>query len=65
MLNTDLVTKRVAVGAFGTIPICCRGFFQADADFEVKSAVASYFWDVFKTLLGQNVGRNVFFLGVR
>ena len=48
-----MVTKRVAVGAVELY----RGWFcrkfQAGADFEVKSAVASYFLFVFKTLLGQ------------
>ena len=50
--KTFLVTKRVAVGA---VELYRGGFcrkFQAGADFEVKSAVASYFWYVFKTLLG-------------
>ena len=46
-LKTFLVTKRVAVGATEIIPNDFCVIFQADADFEVKSAVASYFWAVF------------------
>ena len=42
-LKTCLVTKQVAVGAIELIPKNFSVFFQADADFEVKSAVASYF----------------------
>ena len=34
--------------------------FHEDAEFEVKSAVASYFWLVFAHFLGQNFGH--FFL---
>ena len=41
--KTFLVTKRVAVGAFGAFPLRIAVIFQADADFEVKSAVDSYF----------------------
>ena len=41
--KTFLVTKRVAVGAFGAFPLRIAVIFQADADFEVKSGVVSYF----------------------
>ena len=41
--KTFLVTKMVAVGAFGAFPLRIAVIFQADADFEVKSAVDSYF----------------------
>ena len=50
--KTCLVTKRVAVGAMEIIPNDFCAMFQADADFEVKSAVASYFWPVFGHFLG-------------
>ena len=45
--KTFLVMKIVAVGAFGAFPLPIAVIFQADADFEVKSGVASYFWAVF------------------
>ena len=35
--------KIAAVGAFGAFPLRIAVIFQADADFEVKSVVASYF----------------------
>ena len=56
--------KIVAVGATEIIPSYFWTEFQADADFEVKWAVASYFWAVFKHFLGQNFGQNfvLFFL---
>ena len=38
-----LVMKIVAEGALGAFPLRIAVIFQADADFEVKSAVASYF----------------------
>ena len=41
--KTFLVTKRVAVGAFGAFPLRIAVIFHADADFEVKSGVDSYF----------------------
>ena len=41
--KTCLVTKRVAVGAFGAFPLRIAVIFHADADFEVKSGVDSYF----------------------
>ena len=56
-----MVTKIVAVGAFGAFPLRIAVIVQADADFEVKSAVASYFWAVFKHFLGQNVGKKIVF----
>ena len=59
-----LVTKIVAVGAMEIIPNDFWSKFHEDAEFEVKSAVASYFWAVFEHFLGQNVGQ-FFFLGVR
>ena len=40
--KTVLVTKIVAVGAFGAFPLRIAVIFQADADFEVKLAVDSY-----------------------
>ena len=65
-LKTFLVTKRVAVGATEIIPNDFWAEFHEDAEFEVKSAVASYFWAVFEHFLGQNFGQNFcFFLGVR
>ena len=45
--KTVLVTKRVAVGAFGAFPLRIAVIFHADADFEIKSAVDSYCWPVF------------------
>ena len=41
--KTVLVMKIVAMGAFGAFPLRIAIIFQADADFEVKSAVDSYF----------------------
>ena len=65
ILKTFLVTKRVAVGATEIIPSYFCAIFQADAEFDVKSAVASYFWAVFGHFLGQNFGQNfVFFVYV-
>ena len=65
-LKTVLVTKRVAVGATEIIPNDFCVIFQADAEFDVKSDVASYFWAVFEHFLGQKFGQNFcFFLGVR
>ena len=46
-LKTFLVTKRVAVGATEIIPKRIAVIFHADAESEVKSCVASYFWAVF------------------
>ena len=58
--------KIIAVSAFGAFPLRIVVIFQADADFEVKLAVASYFWAVFKHFLGQNFGQKfVFFFLVR
>ena len=59
--KTVLVMKIVAVGAFGVFPLRIAVIFQADADFEVKSAVASYFWAVFKYFLGQHFGQTFVF----
>ena len=42
-LKPLLVMKIVAVAAFGAFPLRSAVIFQADADFEVKSAVDSYF----------------------
>ena len=56
--------KIVAVGAFGAFPLRIAVIFQADADFEVKSAVDSYFWTVFWHFLGQNFGQNFVFFCV-
>ena len=53
------------MGATEIIPNDFCVIFQADAEFEVKSAVASYFWPVFGHFLGQNFGQNfVFFVYV-
>ena len=60
-LKSVLVTKRVAMRAFVAFPLRIAVIFQADADFEVKSAVASYFWAVFKHFLGQNFGQKIVF----
>ena len=38
-----VVAFGVAVGAFGAFPLRIVVIFQADADFEVKSAVDNYF----------------------
>ena len=51
-LKTFLVTKRVAVRAFEAFPGRIAVIFYADAESEVKSDVASYFWVVFLTFLG-------------
>ena len=54
-LKTLLVTILVAVGA---VELKHNGFslkFQADADFEVKSTVATYFCNVFAIV---RVGKN-------
>ena len=50
--KTFLVTKRVAMRAFGAFPVRIAVIFHADADFEVKSDVGSYFWHVFLTFFG-------------
>ena len=64
-MKTFLVTKRVAVGAIELIPKDLGVKFQADADVEVKSAVASYLLCVLLILLGQSVGpKSLYFLGV-
>ena len=62
--ETCLVTKRVAVGATEIIPSYFCAIFQADAEFEVKSAVASYFWAAVGHFLGQNFGHNFCFFWV-
>ena len=41
--KTFLVTKRVAMRAFGAFPVRIAVIFHADADFEVKSDVGNYF----------------------
>ena len=46
------------MGATEIIPNDFCAIFQADAEFEVKSAVASYFWAVFFTFFVQNFGQN-------
>ena len=48
--KTFLIMKIVAVRASVAFPLRIAVIFQAGADFEIKSAVASYFWSVFWTL---------------
>ena len=55
-LKTFLVTKIVAVRAFSLFPARIAVIFQAGAEFEVKSDVASLFCIVFWPFLGQNLG---------
>ena len=50
--ENSLLMKIVAVAAFGAFPLRIAVIFQADADFEVKSAVDSYFSAVFWTFFG-------------
>ena len=61
LLKTCLVTKRVAVRAFGAFPLRIAVIFHADADFEIKSGVDSYFWTVLCHFLGKNVGQHFMF----
>ncbi len=49
------------MGATEIIPSYFCAMFQADAEFEVKSAVASYFWAVFGHFLDQNFGHFLLF----
>ena len=53
------------MGATEIIPSYFSAICLADAEFEVKSVVASYFWIVFGHFLGQNFGQIfVFFVYV-
>ena len=52
------------MGATEIIPNDFCAIFQADADFEVKSAVASYSWAGFGHFLGQKFGQNFCFFWV-
>ena len=62
-LKTFLVTKRVAMGATEIIPSYFCAIFQADAEYEVKIDVASYFWPVFGHFLVKILVKILFFFG--
>ena len=49
------------MGATEIIPSDFCAIFLADAESEVKSAVAFYFWAVFEHFLGQNFGQTFVF----